>query len=191
MGPSTLDDALREFDIKYRDKTGHMWVNRGDPPKKGKYTLLQKIYEDQEEEDDEDDSQVNTKGTKKEIGESTLPPETQDLMELIFDEKYFASVLRQIGYDSHKLPLGQLGKQTINKGFVYLQELSELIEQPDLAITLGMSYDEVSISHLPLNAYLASYLIHVSAYRKSLFKPIVQLPNPSSYGAGSKVFADL
>jgi len=76
------------------------------------------------EEDDED---------SKDLVESKLPKQTQRLMELIFNESHFNSVLENIGYNNEKLPLGKLGKSTIQKGFEHLQELSSLIRHPSLA----------------------------------------------------------
>lgn len=52
------------------------------------------------------------------------------MIELIFNENHFNSVLENIGYNSDKLPLGKLGKSTIKKGFEHLQELAKLIKRP-------------------------------------------------------------
>lgn len=126
-----LDGALKEYGKKFKDKSGLSWEDRGEEPKKGKYILLERNYED-----DDDDA-----GVKKEEGDddskddvqSKLPVQTQRLMELIFNENHFNSVLENIGYNQDKLPLGKLGKKTIQKGFEHLQELSSLIRHPSLA----------------------------------------------------------
>ena len=53
--------------------------------------------------------------------------------------------LEDIGYDSDKLPLGKLSKSTMKKGFDYLKELSELLQDATLAQTkYQITYDEVS-----------------------------------------------
>ena len=127
-----LDTAFREYNKKFKDKTGLTWENRGDEPKKGKYTFIEKNYEDDDDDQgpvkkEEDDATAN-------IGpESKLPIQVQRLMELIFNENHFNSVLENIGYNNEKLPLGKLGKSTINKGFEHLKELSSLIRHPNLA----------------------------------------------------------
>ncbi|KAK0963911.1 hypothetical protein LTS01_019096, partial [Friedmanniomyces endolithicus] len=127
-----FEDALKEFNKKFKDKSGLAWDDRAEQPKKGKYTFLEKNYDDDDdapgdvkkEEDDED---------SKDLVESKLPKQTQRLMELIFNESHFNSVLENIGYNNEKLPLGKLGKSTIQKGFEHLQELSSLIRHPSLA----------------------------------------------------------
>lgn len=64
---------------------------------------------------------------------SKLPLPTQRLVELIFNENHFNSVLENIGYNNNKLPLGKLGKATLTKGFEHLKELASLIKHPKLA----------------------------------------------------------
>jgi hypothetical protein len=48
-------------------------------------------------------------------------------------ENHFNSVLEEIGYNKDKMPLGKLGKATLQKGFEELKELSSLIKHPSLA----------------------------------------------------------
>lgn len=65
-------------------------------------------------------------------------------MELIFNETYFHETLREMGYNNEKLPLGNLSKSTIAQGFSLLQELAEVIENPDTVVDLSYaSYQEV------------------------------------------------
>ncbi|KAI0457235.1 Poly polymerase [Xylaria acuta] len=54
-------------------------------------------------------------------------------MELIFNENHFNSVLEEIGYNKDKLPLGKLGKASLQRGFGRLKGLSGLIKHPGLA----------------------------------------------------------
>ncbi|KAL8647362.1 MAG: hypothetical protein Q9226_006459 [Calogaya cf. arnoldii] len=136
MGPfDSLEPALKEFDKKFKDKSGHKWEDRGEPAKKGKYTFIERSYED-----DSDDEKPTTKeeddGIVKEEGEkiqSKLPVQTQRLIELIFNQNHFNAVLEGIGYNADKLPLGKLSKNTLKKGFEHLQELAALIKHPKLA----------------------------------------------------------
>ena len=127
-----IDSALKEYNKKFKEKSGLSWVDRGNEAKKGKYTFLERNYED----DDDDDNDAGEGRVKKEEDDedgikedpkSTLPLPTQRLMELIFNENHFNSVLENIGYNAEKLPLGKLGKNTIQKGFEHLKELSSLI----------------------------------------------------------------
>ena len=146
MGPFSLEEALREFEKKFKDKSGLSWDHRSEEPKSNKYTFLEKNYESDDEgdagvikqEDDDDDE-------KTEKAKSELPLQTQRLMELIFNQNHFNSVLEQIGYNADKLPLGKLGKPTLKKGFEHLKELASLIKHPNLAQNkYGVSQREVS-----------------------------------------------
>ena len=118
---------MNEFEKKFSSKTGLSWDERDEEPFGGKkYTYLEKAYED------EDDSQI-VKSEDKDAPKSKLPIQTQRLIELIFNENHFNSVLEDIGYDKDKLPLGKLGKNTLKTGFKHLQELASLIKHPSLA----------------------------------------------------------
>ena len=134
MGPFDFESALKEFNKKFKDKSGNSWDNRADPAKKGKYTFLERNYE--KDSDDEDSAAV-----KKEEGDddtsaqvkSELPVQTQRLVELIFNHNHFNAVLEGIGYNANKLPLGKLSKATLKQGFEHLNELASLIKHPALA----------------------------------------------------------
>ncbi|KAI0847539.1 PARP-domain-containing protein [Daldinia vernicosa] len=141
VGNGTLESALHEFNSKFKSKTGLPWVNRGEPPKPGKYAFIEKSYEpDSEDEDDTKDTKDTNGGTIKiEDGEepdSKLPKPVQELMQLIFNQQYFAATMRDLNYDSVKLPLGKLSKTTISRGFQALKDLSALIQNPALATSL-------------------------------------------------------
>ena len=130
MGPTDFDTALKDFNKKFKDKSGHTWDERSEPAKKGKYTFIEKNYEDDGDEptdqvkDEEDDSpQIDSK----------LPRQTQRLVELIFNQNHFNAVLENIGYNANKLPLGKLSKATLKQGFEHLHELASLIKHPSLA----------------------------------------------------------
>lgn len=136
MGPHELEDAMKEYDKKFKDKTGLNWEDRAAEPKKGKYTFIEKSYEDDGDDDEADvkkEEDDEPGSSKRDDVESKLPRETQRLVELIFNENHFNSVLESIGYDRKKMPLGKLGKNTINKGFEHLKELASLIKHPNLA----------------------------------------------------------
>ena len=133
MGPNTLDDAIKDFDKKFKDKSGQKWEDRGEPAKKGKYTFLEKNYEDDEDDQAEGNGHVKKEEEDEPKVESKLPIQTQRLMELIFNQNHFNAVLEQIGYNANKLPLGKLSKATLKQGFEHLQELASLIKHPTLS----------------------------------------------------------
>ncbi|KAI0143368.1 poly-ribose polymerase [Pestalotiopsis sp. NC0098] len=126
---SSLDDAKVEYEKRFKSKTGLAWEKRMDEPKANKYTFVEKAYEDEAEGDN--DAVASDGDAKK--AESQLDLPTQRLMELIFNENHFNSVLEEIGYNADKLPLGKLGKATLKKGFEELKELASLIKHPSLA----------------------------------------------------------
>ncbi|MCJ1404719.1 hypothetical protein MMC11_007945 [Xylographa trunciseda] len=130
MGPSSLKDARQDFEKKFKDKSGHNWDDRLEPAKKGKYTFLERNYED---DDDEASDQVESSKMEEQEVDSKLPRQTQRLMELIFNQNHFNAVLEHIGYNANKLPLGKLSKTTLKQGFEHLHELASLIKHPSLA----------------------------------------------------------
>lgn len=93
-----------------------------------------------ESEDESDDEEPHAKaGAPDRHSRSHSPPKcsleppVKSLMELIFNENYFDAVMVQLNYDSKKLPLGKLSKQTITRGFQALKNLSECISDPSRA----------------------------------------------------------
>ena len=146
MGPTDYDGARKEFDKKFKDKSGHTWDDRNEPAKKGKYTFIEKSYED---DDDTADTSTKVKDEEDDDApdvESELPIQTQRLVELIFNQNHFNSVLEGIGYNANKLPLGKLSKATLKQGFDHLNELASLIKHPSLASNkYNTTQQEVSI----------------------------------------------
>ena len=142
LGDNSLDDAIRQFEKKFKDKSGHTWANRLDGPKKNKYTFLERNYEEDSSEDEEDllgaGSRRGSKTsldseTNKTVVESALPKPVQRLMELIFNQAYFDTTMMDMSYDANKLPLGKLSKRTLKAGFERLKELAELLANPALS----------------------------------------------------------
>ncbi|KAI0391358.1 poly polymerase catalytic domain-containing protein [Xylariaceae sp. FL0594] len=137
----SLEEALRNFQSKFKSKSGLAWDNRNDAPKPGKYAFIEKSYEpDSEDEDEEkdDDGKVKVEEGKAEAQQrdepqSKLEKPIQDLMQLIFNQQYFANAMSDLNYDSAKLPLGKLSKATISRGFQALKDLSALLDDPTLA----------------------------------------------------------
>lgn len=68
-----------------------------------------------------------------EVPSSSLDPAVQSLMELIFNQQYFAATMTDLNYDVKKLPLGKLSKATILQGYQTLKDLSELLNDTTLA----------------------------------------------------------
>jgi poly [ADP-ribose] polymerase len=140
LGDGSLEHAKKEFEKKFRDKSGLQWANRLDPPKgKGKYTFIERSYEPDSDDDEGDadkkDKKASEEGSsvKVEMIESKLPGPVQELLGLIFNASNFQATMADMSYDSRKLPLGKLSKRTIGQGLQALKGISELMADPTLA----------------------------------------------------------
>lgn len=103
MTESSLGDAKKEYEKKFKDKSGLEWTDRTDTPKDKKYTYIEKSYEEDDDDDDEDhaDQDDDSKSNVK----SNLDKPTQRLMELIF--KYYQSTVA-----AHSLPANSNSART-------------------------------------------------------------------------------
>ena len=141
LGSGDLESAIAGFEKKFKDKSGHKWTDRLAEPKKGKYTFIEKDYEPDSEDDEVPDakSRRNSKSTSKsetpaqKQAECTLAVPVQELMQLIFNQSFFAATMADLSYDANKLPLGKLSKRTITRGFHALKDLAELLVDASLA----------------------------------------------------------
>jgi poly [ADP-ribose] polymerase 2/3/4 len=133
-GSGSLSEAMDNFQAKFKDKTGHNWEDRTEPAKRGKYTYLERNYDDSSDEDDEDlPGPSKRQVSKGGVGagdlpaESKLPEPVQRLMGLIFNQRYFDQTMADFDYDANKMPLGKLSKKTLKKGYEALKELAATI----------------------------------------------------------------
>ncbi|KAJ6438183.1 integral membrane family protein [Purpureocillium lavendulum] len=138
LGNGSFQDALKNFEKKFKDKSGLQWDKRGEDPKPGKYAFVERSYndDDSDEEMDDADNKATVKtedGDEAAVPDCTLPKPVQDLMELIFNQKYFQETMASLNYDANKLPLGKLSKATILRGFQQLKDLAALVDDPTLA----------------------------------------------------------
>ena len=143
LGSGSLGDALKNFEKKFKDKSGLKWADRGEKPKAGKYVFVERSY-DPDSEDEGDEQEAAKAGAERERDDYTPPkctlqPPVQSLMELIFNTSYFEATMAALNYDSAKLPLGKLSKATITRGYQALKELSDLLDDPSLARNYDMS----------------------------------------------------
>ena len=145
LGDGSFQDAMATFEKKFKDKAGVSWSDRFDAPKgnrqKGYYTFVERKYEDDSDDGFEEPSITNNSGSSGNLGtvspvkraESALAKPVQRLMELIFNQQYFADTMRELDYDANKLPLGKLSKRTLERGFEILKDLGELLMDPSVA----------------------------------------------------------
>ena len=75
-----------------------------------------------------------TKSTKCEIvtEESKVPSKldgtVQELIKFIFDEKLMEESVVKVGYDIKRMPLGELSKETVLKGYQILRDIEAVLE---------------------------------------------------------------
>ncbi|HSD91009.1 MAG TPA: WGR domain-containing protein [Kofleriaceae bacterium] len=138
LGPSDFGKALKAFQAKFKDKTKNAWEDRADfKPAAGRYTLIEvdrSVDESKAEELEEklkgidaDAAKIQAKTAKK-FAPSKLAPETQKFMDLIFDEDMFKGAMASFDIDVKKMPLGQLSKSQVEKGFEVLEDLEDAIK---------------------------------------------------------------
>lgn len=135
---------MKNFEKKFKDKSGLKWADRAEKPKPGKYVFVERSYEpDSEDEDEKDDSAAKAGASCERDDytppECTLEPQVKSLMELIFNQQYFEATMASLNYDSKKLPLGKLSKATITRGYQALKELSDLLDDSSLAAQYNLS----------------------------------------------------
>ncbi|KAJ4201266.1 hypothetical protein NW767_006915 [Fusarium falciforme] len=157
LGNGALADAIKQFEKKFKDKSGLSWENRSDNPKPGKYAFIERSYDpdSDDDEDEEDAKAVKKEGDEDETPapECTLEKPVKELMELIFNQQYFQATMTSLNYDAKKLPLGKLSKATITRGFQQLKDLAALLDDPTLAASKwGMSMPQAT-EHLSNTFY--------------------------------------
>lgn len=134
LGDGSLVDAVKNFEKKFREKSGLKWSDRGGEPKTGKYAYVERSYDPDSdaEEDTSNKTDANAEEPKTKPAESVLEPPVQNLMNLIFNQTYFNATMTELNYDANKLPLGKLSKGTIARGFQALKDLSVHINGSDV-----------------------------------------------------------
>lgn len=125
LGDGSLANAKKHFEKKFKDKSGLLWTERMESPKPGKYVFIERSYEP---ESDDENKPLKSRVDERKPPPCTLDPAVQDLMQLIFNQKYFAATMSDMNYDDKKMPLGKLSQATILRGFGVLKSLSAMIE---------------------------------------------------------------
>ena len=161
--------ALKGFQKKFKEKTGIPWDSRFEHPIKGKYTVIERNFEEDSEDENELPGARSRRGSKesndksdieREIVQSTLPHPVQELMQVVFNKQYFTEAMAAMSYDSNMQPLGKLSGRILKLGYEKLKELAALIANSDLAEELyHMPYQSV-IDDLSSSYY--TYIPHCS-----------------------------
>ncbi|XP_041638823.1 protein mono-ADP-ribosyltransferase PARP3 isoform X2 [Cheilinus undulatus] len=122
---SKPEDAVKDFEKKFKDKTKNNWSDRSNfVTHAGKYTLIEVDGEEDAEVkvDSVDGKTLTVKGSKN-ILPCTLDNATKGLVELIFSNDMFKEAMECMNLDIKKMPLGKLSKLQIAKGFEVLEEI--------------------------------------------------------------------
>lgn len=121
------EDAVKDFEKKFKDKTKNNWSDRLNfVSHAGKYTLIEV---DGEEDAEVKVDSVDGKTVNKNFLACTLDNATKKLVELIFSNDMFKEAMECMNLDIKKMPLGKLSKMQIAKGFEVLEEIEAAMSQ--------------------------------------------------------------
>lgn len=137
----SLDEATKLFMKKFKEKSGLPWEKRMNNPISGKYAFVERNYEEDNDEPEKtpkkeqksSEGEAKAENDENQRVESTLSQPVQDLVGLIFNQLHWHSTMASMEYDANKLPLGKLGKNTLQSGFQLLKSLSEVVNNPAVA----------------------------------------------------------
>jgi len=136
LGGGGFDEALTEFEKKFKDKTGNTWEQRATGPiRPKKYAFIERSYDDSDSEGEEDLPGADKRKKVKEEDdeeeekaiESKLPEPTQRLLKLIFNQEYFNNTFDSFNYDAKKMPPGKLSKSSLMRGYDVLKTLAAIV----------------------------------------------------------------
>jgi len=116
---SSSYSAVREFQRKFRSKTGNSWTGniKDFIPKPGKYVMMDIVSPELEKIEGEELKMI-----------SKLEPRILDAMMLIFNKKLMASTMRILDVDTEKLPLGKISSSQIQEAHKILSEIKSWME---------------------------------------------------------------
>ena len=122
----SFENGKKLFIKKYNEKT-----NRG-------YKEIIIDYSDDDDDDDEksnnknenDQNKINEDDDKsKDELHKLLSDKVIEFIKLIYNTNIINQQMKEIGYDSSKMPLGKLAKESINKGYLILKEIEKELQK--------------------------------------------------------------
>ena len=117
----SLEYGKKKFMLKYKDKTGR------------NYKEIKIDYSNDEKDNEKTKLESNKKKENKE-NKSTeelhkiLSDKVIELIELIYDKNILNHQMKEIGYDSSKMPLGKLAKESLEKGYLILKNIEKELQ---------------------------------------------------------------
>lgn len=127
--------AKEQFEDLFATKTGNAWVDReGFTKQPGAFDFQKTEYD-----------AVGATASGVLAGSKTkLPPATQQLLQLLFDEKMLEHSLKEMKIDLQKLPLGAISKAGMQEAFEALGMLQKVLEDETLD---AASRDRAIVQH--------------------------------------------
>ena len=108
---SSLEDGIQFYIDKYQGKTEYGYVE------------IKLNYEEDKDKMNIDD--------KKESNESKLEKKVNELIKVLYDINSIDEQMKEIGYDSSKMPLGRLSKENLNEGMTILKKIENVINEKE------------------------------------------------------------
>ena len=119
-----LENGIKLFMKKYKEKT-----SRG----------YKEIIIDYSSDNDEDEEKSKESNKESEINEEEdklkeelhklLSDKVIEFIKLIYNTNILNHQMKEIGYDSSKMPLGKLAKESLNKGYLILKDIEKELKK--------------------------------------------------------------
>ncbi|XP_060984450.1 protein mono-ADP-ribosyltransferase PARP3 isoform X2 [Dama dama] len=127
----SLEDAKKDFEKKFRDKTKNSWAERDHfVAHPGKYTLIEVQREDEAQEVVVKVDGGPVRAVVQQVRPCSLDAATQKLITNIFSKDMFQNAMALMNLDVKKMPLGKLSKQQIARGFEALEAVEAALKAP-------------------------------------------------------------
>ena len=113
---SSAQEGIKFFERKYHDKM------------KVGYTELHIDYGNEENNNNNKDNKKSTKKNEKNK-KSPFSEQIIEFIKLIYNKNIVNQNLKEMGYDSSRMPLGKLAKETLNEGYKILKEIESELDK--------------------------------------------------------------
>lgn len=128
--------GIRLFRQKYSEKT------------RGGY---EEIIIDYSEDKKEEKSSKKSSTQKPKKSKSLLSKPLEDFIRLIYNTNIMNTQMKEIGYDSNKLPLGKLAKETLKEGYNILKQIEQELSSKSPNNNNLLLYSSQFYSKIPHN----------------------------------------